>query len=184
MIGPEKSRNFAIFGGRLFTSGCGRRPRMPLRQPAFSAAVHLAHSVPACFFLVSQSVKKMGPNAEFEVALGWPSGCLRNAEQAGSGRRQQSSSPPNFPDSRKLWTKSGAIRWSVHPWLNCRTVLLTGSGRRSPPPGRHVTHGHHRTAAWRRYPSLPRFARAASTKVVASGARPRAGAAVDESGAS
>jgi hypothetical protein len=46
MIGREKPSNSAIFGGRLFTSSWRRRLKTSLSQPAFSVAVHLAHSVP------------------------------------------------------------------------------------------------------------------------------------------
>jgi hypothetical protein len=46
LIGPEKPSNSAVFRGWLCTLDWRRRLGITLWRPAFSAAVHLAHSVP------------------------------------------------------------------------------------------------------------------------------------------
>jgi hypothetical protein len=48
---PQKPRNPAIFDSRLFTAPNPHGPENPLRNPAFSVAVHLTHSVPRSTFL-------------------------------------------------------------------------------------------------------------------------------------
>jgi len=49
-IGPEKPRNSAVFRGWLCTLDWRRRLGFSLYCPAFSAAVHLARSVPTSLF--------------------------------------------------------------------------------------------------------------------------------------
>ena len=46
LIGPEKARNSAVSGGRLFTVSWRRKVRIRSLRPPFSVAVHLSHSVP------------------------------------------------------------------------------------------------------------------------------------------
>jgi hypothetical protein len=70
MIEPEKPSNSAIFGGRLFTSVGPGRPDIPLSRPAFSAAVHLGHSVPTLISLLDQQHSQSQALASFEFALG------------------------------------------------------------------------------------------------------------------
>jgi hypothetical protein len=56
LIGPEKPSNSAVFRGYLCTLERRQRLGITLQRPAFSAAVHLAHSVPTRLFLVVASI--------------------------------------------------------------------------------------------------------------------------------
>jgi hypothetical protein len=86
-IGPEKPRNSAVFRGRLCTLGWGRKLEMSLCGPAFSAAVHLAHSVPVQIAFKYESDSDPPPDTGFEFSLGWARCANEPRPDAEIGRR-------------------------------------------------------------------------------------------------